>query len=449
MQVLKVAIALLSPRVPSPAMSPPPLALGLMPSYEQPMEQPSKADVQAVAVEVIRFIPHLTGMLQRPSPTAVESQELPYGILTPPLGRQRITVIELGQALLATNESVAVRAMLDSEFIPRAMDLFQQYPYNSILHSNVLDMLVTLIDALTPSQVGPDGHLIGPTVNAGAVGNSRQGQDPGELLGGAAGGPPVVGGAMGETQEFLPSLGPGFDFSTPNRPPADAELGLTTSAAPDSSIDSSSAAGAVEASSAELDNTISEGDAAVPDGTVSQAADEDKAPAAATTAAGSPEEVEGDADVSMASSADDGDDEAGGDADGPSPPPPPPQRNIVRPGSIGGPPATAAAGGVESVPGIPVVAEGVAVAEGAESAAVDSDAATMEADDTETTTALEDEETIEVGDDQTILECLLDKVNIIGWLLKLNSSSDAERSFFQVIHPSLPAVTLPISTWHR
>ena len=39
---------------------------------------------------------------------------------------------------------------------------------------------------------------------------------------------------------------------------------------------------------------------------------------------------------------------------------------------------------------------------------------------------------VEVGDDQTILECLLDKVNIIKWLLDLNSDSDGKATFFQV-----------------
>ena len=323
-QVLKVAIALLSPRVPSPSMQPPPLALGLMPSYEQPMEQPSKADVQAVAAEVIRFIPHLTGMLSRPSPTAVETQEIPYGVLVPPLGRQRITVIELGQALLATNESIAVRAMLDSDFIPKAMDLFQQYPFNSILHSNVLDMLSTLIDALTPSQASADGQqAAGPSAEhlGGGVVNSMPGHDPRDLLGGAAGGPPVVGDSMGDDQDFTPSLGPGFDFSSPNQPPAAAELGLTDDAEPDSSIENSDASGAAQGAGADADAAMGDGSAESATDATGAPTDKDTAAAADPSSLSGPAEAEDAADVSMDTSADDGDDVVVGDPDVPSPSP--------------------------------------------------------------------------------------------------------------------------------
>lgn len=426
-QVLKVAIALLSPRVPTPPMQPPPLALGLMPPYEQPVEQPSKADLQAVATEVVRFIPHLTNMLSRPSPTAVESQELPYGVMNPPLGRQRITVIELGQALLATNESVAVRAMLDSDFIPRAMDLFQQYPFNSILHSNVLDMLSTLIDALTPSHDNGEGQLVGPSVaHEGPIGTSSiPGQDPGELLGGAAGGPPVVGGSMADGQDFVPSLPPGFDFSS------GGGARISTDVMSESTTDSSIGIGA-DASTAEPDTTepVTGEPSAVEaahtgDGCATT-------PTGAASTDGPPIDAEGDSDVMMGAPADDDVDcgPATG-AESSTPLPPPPQRNIVRPGSIGGPAGASTSGGSGMGMGISSVPEGVAVAEGDESA-VHSSGDKLMVPDAEAS-GLDEEEDTEIGDDQVILECLLDKVNIIGWLLKLNASSEAEKTYFQVL----------------
>lgn len=163
---LKVAIALLSPRTIMPPVASPAIALGLMPAYEPPAE-PNREAVRATVNEVVQFLPHLADMLTVPAETAEASQEQPYGTLKPPVGRQRITVIELGQALLATYESTAVRAVLESEFIPRCMDLFRQYPFNSILHSNVVDVLCTLIDALTPPPPGPRG--------SGVVGGSDAG----------------------------------------------------------------------------------------------------------------------------------------------------------------------------------------------------------------------------------------------------------------------------------
>eukprot|EP00892_Ulva_mutabilis_P005505 jgi/Ulvmu1/3326/UM155_0009.1 len=182
--VLKVAIALLSPRAIMPPVASPAIALGLMPAYEPPAE-PSREAVRATVSEIVQFLPHLADMLMVPAASAEASQEQPYGTLGPPLGRQRITVIELGQALLATYEPTAVRAMLDSEFIPRSMDLFRQYPFNSILHSNVVDVLCTLIDALTPPPPGPRG--------SGVVGGSEAGGTEGDLGASLYGQPPGVG----------------------------------------------------------------------------------------------------------------------------------------------------------------------------------------------------------------------------------------------------------------
>lgn len=183
---LKVAIALLSPRAIMTPVASPAIALGLMPAYEPPAELNREA-VRATVNEVVQFLPHLADMLTVPSASAEATQEQPYGTLTPPVGRQRITIIELGQALLATYEPTAVRAMLDGEFIPRCMDLFRQYPFNSILHSNVVDVICTLIDALTPPPPGPRG--------SGVVGGSDAGGTDGDLGPSLYAGHPTVAGS--------------------------------------------------------------------------------------------------------------------------------------------------------------------------------------------------------------------------------------------------------------
>ena len=61
-------------------------------------------------------------------------QETPYGLLQPPLGSARLTVIALLAVLLRTGIPAAEEAVIDAKLLPFCFSLFISYPFNSILH---------------------------------------------------------------------------------------------------------------------------------------------------------------------------------------------------------------------------------------------------------------------------------------------------------------------------
>jgi serine/threonine-protein phosphatase 6 regulatory subunit 3 len=153
--VLLVCIALLDPKTPRSAMAQTPMAFGIMRSFEAPPEPElvaaRLAARAAAASEIVQFVPEFTKLLCMPE-GAMQVQ--PYGTLSPPLGRQRITVVELGKALVRTQEAEAMRAMIRSDFVDRVMELFKAYPFNNILHLHVRDILGTLIQAMSTKVRG-------------------------------------------------------------------------------------------------------------------------------------------------------------------------------------------------------------------------------------------------------------------------------------------------------
>lgn len=64
-------------------------------------------------------------------------QETPYGMLKPPLGSARLTVIALLAVLLRTSSPVAEEAVISSHILKQVLHLVLQYPFNSILHHQV------------------------------------------------------------------------------------------------------------------------------------------------------------------------------------------------------------------------------------------------------------------------------------------------------------------------
>ena len=147
--VLLVCIALLDPKAPRTLMAAPPGAFGMMQAFDaQPspeVEEARRAARAIAAAEIMQFVPEFTELLTLSADAAAEAQEQPYGTLLPPLGRQRLTVVELGRALVCTGEPDAIREVLKSEFLGRVMELFKAYPFNNILHMHVRDILGALI----------------------------------------------------------------------------------------------------------------------------------------------------------------------------------------------------------------------------------------------------------------------------------------------------------------
>jgi hypothetical protein len=63
--------------------------------------------------------------------------QTPYGLLRPPLGSARLTVIALLAVLLRTGSQVAEEAVINSGILKQVLHLLLQYPFNSILHHQV------------------------------------------------------------------------------------------------------------------------------------------------------------------------------------------------------------------------------------------------------------------------------------------------------------------------
>ena len=61
-------------------------------------------------------------------------QETSYGVLRPPLGSVRLTVIELVAVLLRTGSEAAERAIMASSAVQEVLQVFLRFPFNSILH---------------------------------------------------------------------------------------------------------------------------------------------------------------------------------------------------------------------------------------------------------------------------------------------------------------------------
>lgn len=64
-------------------------------------------------------------------------QETPYGLLQPPLGSTRLTVIALLAALVGTGLPTAEEAVMSAGLVRLCLDLVLAYPFNSILHHQV------------------------------------------------------------------------------------------------------------------------------------------------------------------------------------------------------------------------------------------------------------------------------------------------------------------------
>ena len=62
------------------------------------------------------------------------AQETSYGVLRPPLGSVRLTIIELVAVLLRTGCEEAETAIIDSSAVQEVLQVFLRFPFNSILH---------------------------------------------------------------------------------------------------------------------------------------------------------------------------------------------------------------------------------------------------------------------------------------------------------------------------
>ena len=75
------------------------------------------------------------------------AQETSYGVLRPPLGSVRLTVIELVAVLLRTGSEEAEAAIIASGIVREILAVFLRFPFNSILHHQVAFSPASYCDA--------------------------------------------------------------------------------------------------------------------------------------------------------------------------------------------------------------------------------------------------------------------------------------------------------------
>ncbi|KAA6426332.1 MAG: serine threonine- phosphatase 6 regulatory subunit 3-like isoform X2 [Trebouxia sp. A1-2] len=148
-QALHICIALLERRQPSQAG-------GRADAVRQSMERSAAATaeldskLEADTVEgICRHSARLAALLDT-SPQ-ITQLDTPYGTLAPPLGSARLAVIALLGSLLSTGSPVAEQAVIDSDALPTCLQLVVQYPFNSILHHLVTDIICTALESGPPS----------------------------------------------------------------------------------------------------------------------------------------------------------------------------------------------------------------------------------------------------------------------------------------------------------
>ncbi|GFR52286.1 hypothetical protein Agub_g14820, partial [Astrephomene gubernaculifera] len=127
---LDVCIALLEPKRSNP---------DLLTDGSPLQESVRRAKSEAVAA-IVNHLPSLVALLQQQDGAA--TLDTPYGLLSPPLGRAKLKVVELMAVLLRSGDVVAERGLIASNSVPVCLELFRSYPFNNLLHHSVTSMVV-------------------------------------------------------------------------------------------------------------------------------------------------------------------------------------------------------------------------------------------------------------------------------------------------------------------
>lgn len=133
---LDVCIALLEPRRSAQE------AFGLDCGSPTPLSQLQTPQSEAIK-SIISYVPRLVEYLGDHSSGHV--QECPYGVLAPPLGRAKLKVTELLGALLRSGGEETDTAVREAKALELCLRLFEQYPFNNMLHHNVTRILLAVM----------------------------------------------------------------------------------------------------------------------------------------------------------------------------------------------------------------------------------------------------------------------------------------------------------------
>lgn len=86
-----------------------------------------------------------------------------YGLLNPPLGLSRQSMLELVESLTLTNSVYVYDALLESRFMETAIQLFFEYPWNNFAHQSVFNIIATVLPTTHDGisrHIMEDCHLV-------------------------------------------------------------------------------------------------------------------------------------------------------------------------------------------------------------------------------------------------------------------------------------------------
>jgi serine/threonine-protein phosphatase 6 regulatory subunit 3 len=108
-------------------------------------ESTAKARSEAASA-IVQHLEPLVELLRLEEAGDTKALEVAYGVLTPPLGRHRLKIVELLAALVRSGCSVTTEEpIVRSSALPRCLGLFSAFPFNNLLHHSVASMLISCV----------------------------------------------------------------------------------------------------------------------------------------------------------------------------------------------------------------------------------------------------------------------------------------------------------------
>ncbi|KAL6757992.1 SIT4 phosphatase-associated protein-domain-containing protein [Haematococcus lacustris] len=138
---LDVCIALVEPRRSVQSLSDAPLH-----------EAVYNAKVEAVNA-IVEHLPKLAEVLKTSEDSPAAVQETPCGLLAPRLGRARLRVVQLLAVLLRSECASAETAVIATDSVSTCLKLFAQYTFNNMLHSQVVGMLMAILNKASDAML--------------------------------------------------------------------------------------------------------------------------------------------------------------------------------------------------------------------------------------------------------------------------------------------------------
>lgn len=122
------------------------------PDLEAIHEAISKTKLEAVAA-MVEHLPGLVGLLGPAGDALVVApRETPYGLLSPPLGRARLKIVELLAVLFRSGSTAVEPVMVELGAVRTCCRLFAAHPFNNLLHHCVTTLLVAALTKCSPAM---------------------------------------------------------------------------------------------------------------------------------------------------------------------------------------------------------------------------------------------------------------------------------------------------------